>query len=514
MADAALLVRADAGVAMGAGHLMRCLALVEAWQREGGQAVLLGHCPFPDLQRRILRSGLRWVALDRPENDPTRLAASIRQALGPLLESGAAAGPWVALDGYHFDFPCQQAVQETGCRLLVLDDFAHAGRYQADLLVDQNLNAQRIEYPHVEGITLLLGPRYVLLRSEFRAWQNWQRTVPPRARRVLVTMGGSDPGNATARVLDALANSAAADLEARGFVGPGNPHLQALRELIAALAGRIELLIDVADMAETMAWADVAISAAGSTCWELAAMQLPALLLPIAANQHSVAVALQAAGVAENLGPAEQAAPQAIAAALSRLCDDQPRRTAYAAAGRRLIDGGGADRVVAVMQAIDRPLPADQVQLRRVAAADSMPLWRLANEPSVRESSLSTYPILLDEHEQWFQDRIDNPRIRMWVLDFQGLILATIRYLRLDADTAEISLAVAPAFRHRGLGTRLLLETRTRACRDLQVSHLQAVVREENHVSLQTFRKAGFKYLETQMVHGTSCHIFVQRGTK
>ena len=524
MAERTLLLRADAGVAMGAGHLMRSLALAEAWQRDGGQVVLLSHCPFPDLQRRIRRGAMRSVALDHPESDPAQLAAAVRLALGSLLESNAAARPWVALDGYHFDLACQQAVRETGCRLLVIDDFAHAGHYDADLLVDQNLEADRLEYPHVEGTTLLLGSRYVLLRSEFHAWQNWQRTVPARACRVLVSLGGSDPGNATARVIEALASPVAADLEARVVVGPGNPHLPALRQAAAATS-RIELLTEVADMAESMAWADVAVSAAGSTCWELAFMQLPALLLPIAENQRPLARTLQAAGVAENLGPMRMdlplplgegtrgaATPPDIAAALSRLCDDQPRRMSYAAAGRRLIDGGGADRVVAVMRAIDGSLPAAQVRLRRVAAANSMALWRLANEPSVRESSLSTYPISLDEHEQWFQDRIDSPRIRMWVLEFQGLIVATIRYLRLDAETAEISLAVAPAFRHRGLATRLLLESRAQACRDLQVRHFQAVIREENHFSLQTFRKAGFEHVETQSVHGTPCHIFMREG--
>jgi UDP-2,4-diacetamido-2,4,6-trideoxy-beta-L-altropyranose hydrolase len=524
MAERTLLLRADAAVSMGAGHLMRSLSLAEAWQRERGQVVLLSHCPFPDLQRRIRQGGMQWIALDHPESDPAQLAAAIRSAFGPLLESNTAARPWVALDGYQFDFPCQQAVRETGCRLLVIDDFAHAGRYDADLLVDQNLQADRLEYPHVEGTTLLLGSRYVLLRSEFHAWQSWQRSVPPRACRVLVTLGGSDPGNATALVIEALASPTVADLEARVVVGPGNPHLPALRQAAAAATNRIELLTAVADMAETMAWADVAVSAAGSTCWELAFMQLPALLLPIAENQRPVARALQAAGVAENIGPTRMdlplpegegirgaATPQDIAAALSRLCDDQPRRANYAAAGRRLIDGGGADRVVAVMRAMEDSLPANQVRLRRVAAADSMALWRLANEPSVRESSLSTYPISLDEHEQWFQDRIDSPRIRMWVLEFQGLIVATIRYLRLDSETAEISLAVAPAFRHRGLATRLLLESRTQACRDLQVRHLQAVIREENRFSLQAFRKAGFEHVETQMVHGTPCHIFMQR---
>ena len=239
-------------------------------------------------------------------------------------------------------------------------------------------------------------------------------------------------------------------------------------------------------------------------------MELPSLLLVTAANQQAGGHALHAAGAAENLGRAEQVTPAAIADALARLCEDPQRRVAYAAAGRRLVDGGGADRVVAIMQALAGPLPAEQTVLRRVAPEDTWTLWRLANEPSVRHSSLSGYPILLEEHQQWFQQRLDDPRVCMWVLEFQGLLLGNIRYLRLDAETAEISLAVAPAFRHRGLGSRLLQETRRPACRQLQVRCLQAVVREENLVSLQTFRKAGFRYVSSQMVANASCHILEQ----
>jgi ribosomal protein S18 acetylase RimI-like enzyme len=95
----------------------------------------------------------------------------------------------------------------------------------------------------------------------------------------------------------------------------------------------------------------------------------------------------------------------------------------------------------------------------------------------------------------------------MWVLDYQELLLAHIRYVRVDPTTAEISLAVAPAFRRRGLAHRLL-NTRNDACADLCVSRLRAVVRVENQASIETFRRAGFRHVDSRPVAQRACHIF------
>ena len=46
-----LLVRADADARMGTGHLMRCLALAQAWQADGGQVIFLSHCESDALRR-------------------------------------------------------------------------------------------------------------------------------------------------------------------------------------------------------------------------------------------------------------------------------------------------------------------------------------------------------------------------------------------------------------------------------------------------------------------------------
>jgi spore coat polysaccharide biosynthesis predicted glycosyltransferase SpsG len=189
-----------------------------------------------------------------------------------------------------------------------------------------------------------------LLRREFAEWAGWRREYPAVARRVLVTLGGSDPDNVAARVMDALALSELrGELETVIVVGAGSPHLAQLQP--AALEHpNLDLRANVTDMAALMAWADMAITGGGSTCWETAFMRLPSIILALAANQTAIANELDSATGAVNQGWHERVTAAAIAAALDGLARSQQRRRAVGESGRRLVNGEGARAAVAAIQ--------------------------------------------------------------------------------------------------------------------------------------------------------------------
>jgi UDP-2,4-diacetamido-2,4,6-trideoxy-beta-L-altropyranose hydrolase len=102
-------------------------------------------------------------------------------------------------------------------------------------------------------------------------------------------------------------------------------------------------------MASLMAWADIAVTGAGSTCWELACMGLPALALVIAENQRAIAEELSAAGVIFNLGSHQEVSAERIASIIDGLLYSSFRRLRMSQRGRALVDGQGAERVAAVL---------------------------------------------------------------------------------------------------------------------------------------------------------------------
>jgi len=341
--ECCLVIRADANARMGTGHLMRCLALAQGWKARGGQATFITACESDSLRRRLLDEGFQVITLERsyPESTDWEITSQML---------AARSNAWVVLDGYHFDTVYQHRVKEMGHRLLVIDDMAHLERYCADVVLNQNINAESLHYSCEPHTRLLLGTRYVLLRSEFLAWQGWQREIPEVARKVLVTLGGGDPDNQTLKVIRSLQQVDADELEAVVVVGASNPHFQKLQSAAQSFQFPIQIVQNATDIPKLMAWADVAVSAGGSTCWEMAFMGLPNVVLVLAENQQDIAAGLDKAGVALELGWFEQVTDVHVAEVLSGLLDDHNRRQQISRDGRALVDGAGSERVVSALQ--------------------------------------------------------------------------------------------------------------------------------------------------------------------
>jgi UDP-2,4-diacetamido-2,4,6-trideoxy-beta-L-altropyranose hydrolase len=104
------------------------------------------------------------------------------------------------------------------------------------------------------------------------------------------------------------------------------------------------------NMAPLMRWADIAISGAGSTCWELAYLGLPAIIIALSRDQQGIARGLAGNEVAVSLGWHANLSEERISEALNSLLSDQGRRRAVSERGRKLVDGRGAERVVAFLQ--------------------------------------------------------------------------------------------------------------------------------------------------------------------
>ena len=339
-----LLIRADASALIGTGHLMRCLALAQGWKARGGQATFITACESEGLRHRLSGEGFQVIMLERPYPEPADWEVT-SEALA------AHSDGWVVLDGYHFDSAYQRWIKEAGHRLLVIDDTAHLDHYYADVVLNQNINAERLRYSCEPYTRLLLGTRYVLLRSEFLAWQGWRREIPEVARKVLVTLGGGDPDDQTLKVIRALQQVDVDGLEAVIVVGASNLHFQELQLAIRDSRSANRLVRDATNMPELMAWADVAVSAGGSTCWELAFMGLPTVVLVLAENQQGIAAGLDEAGVAVNLGWHTETSTAQITNALVGLLENRSLRRQASQRGRELVDGLGAKRVVEPLRA-------------------------------------------------------------------------------------------------------------------------------------------------------------------
>ncbi len=504
-----LLLRADASASQGAGHVMRCLALGAAWRERGGRVGFATCRPSPALRKRIKLSGDFLIDIDNPHPANEDLVRT-EAALQSLARQSSATPPWLVLDGYHFDDGYQSALRRAGCRLLVLDDNAHLPRYDADIVLNHGIQAPRLEYAACPDAWLLLGTRYALLRAEYESWREFARRPARRAKNILLTLGGGDSDHATAQGIDALRRFDALEIDAQVVVGPLHPDLEELRRLVAAHAN-IRLQTNVTDIAPLMAWADVAIAAGGTTAWELAFMQTPALLLVLAQNQAAVAEGIDEFGAARSLGWARALSSAALAENLRELLGDDGLRARMATRGRMMVDGLGVSRVLDAMAEREHFVDGDGAWLRPATSADSLLLWQWANDPPTRRNSFNPSKISWSEHEDWLRQKLASIACRMWILQIGELPVGQIRYDSIEScegRSAEVSFIIAPGFRSMRLGTRLLEMTAELAARELGVRWVKGLTFLTNEASRRAFLRAGFEAAEQCIVGAHECAVY------
>jgi len=333
-----LLLRADASVAIGTGHVMRCLALAQAVTDSGGRAVFVMAVSTPGIRAMLEGASCQVVMV-------TATAGTAEDAQQTIAIAQEQQAGWIVVDGYPFNAEYQRALKSAGCKVLFLDDYAHATHYAADLVLNQNSYASEKMYAGREPYTrLLLGPRHALLRREFISWRGWTREIAPAARKILVTMGGSDPENTTGVVMAAL--RAVPGIEVTVVVGGSNPHFEELAQLASKLGSGFRLQKDVSNMPALMAWADLAISGAGTTCWEMCLLQLPMLLIDLAENQKPIAGSLAESGAAIHLGSSANVTKEEIAKQVTSLLVSQADRVKLSERCGKLVDGRGTERVL------------------------------------------------------------------------------------------------------------------------------------------------------------------------
>ena len=340
MRQGTLLIRADASLAIGTGHVMRCLALAEAWQDNGG-TVSLATAELPDpLRPRLTAEGLTLSCIRAVPGGPEDAAATIGQA----QELNAT---WVAVDGDRFGRKFLQSIRAAGFRVLLVDDFADRESFPADLIVNPNMGENSEPYQK-RGTTaqLLIGAPYILLRREFRQAATHKK-ISETGNRILVTLGGSDPENLAPKIADAL--SLDSDLKVTLVAGAA---YDKENELQRVSTRNLQVVFNPSDMAHLMSENDLGIIAAGGTLWELLAMSCAVLSYSRNAVQARVVEALSRRGAVVDLGETRQFDPRRLAFSVNELVHSRTARERMANLSRSLVDGLGASRVAAAARQI------------------------------------------------------------------------------------------------------------------------------------------------------------------
>lgn len=491
-----LLIRADASAAIGTGHVMRCLALAQAWQDAGGRAVFAMAQSTDAIQMRVSNESCETLVV----SGPIASADDLRQTVSFARHQNCE---WVVVDGYQVGTEYQKGLKAAGLKVLFLDDYGHSEHYYADVVLNQNLSASPSLYSNRESQTrLLLGTQYALLRREFNVWRDYERKISSICRRVLVTMGGSDDGNVTATVIEGLRLAGMAELEVTVLVGGSNSHRRGLQDMVARSPVKMQLLEDVSNVGKLMAEADIAISAAGTTCWELCLLGLPSMLIDIADNQTHVAKELHKRGCAIHIG--RDIAPETVAEKIKWLFDAVEVRESLSRSSRKLVDGRGATRVVSVLRG------EGFLELRPAEEKDRRLLWEWANDPEVRASSFSPETIPWETHVAWFDAKLNAMRGPgsknvIYIAESEdGSPIGQIRFdVRPDGDL-EVGVGLDKKMRGLGMASQVIESGVRHAITKGPWICIHAFVKPGNIASVKAFERAAFRNIGSDQVRGNA----------
>lgn len=495
-----ILIRADADKTIGTGHVMRCIAIAQELRLHGCTIHFILASSTASVIHRIESEGF--------------FTHKIRVTPGTEADAdltgdfaGSLGASWIVIDGYTFDGKYQNFLKSRGFSLLCIDDYGHAGEYFSDIILNPNIYAGDITaYPARPEIRCLLGPRYALIRREIRAWKDTREQGPHSPFRILVTLGGSDPDNHTLEIISALEKLPEDSISVRIIIGGSNPHVSKISEHIKSSGRQMTVLHDIRDMGEQYAWADIAITSAGSTTSELAYFGVPMVAVVIADNQERVAASLSEKKAGFNLGRMTKKTGGQIRLLVKKFRNSPDLCREISRNASSLIDGNGTARIWENMFEVP-------FFLRGARPYDCWTIFSWINEPHVRGVSFNENPILWDEHMEWYLKKLEDPESRYFIITLPDNTPAgQVRY-DIGGTDATVSILVDPRFRGRNYSVMAMRRSAEIIFSQTPVKKIHAYIKPDNIISCNAFMKAGYTYYEPTMIgHTKARHLVLLKG--
>lgn len=341
-----IVFRADGNQRIGAGHIMRCLSIANSANEMGESCKFI--LSSADFQNIITKNGHQTEVLNSDYSvlNPNEITDRLSSDMPSI----------VIVDSYFITEEFMEAVhircKRANCRFVYIDDRCNAA-YSCDVVVNYNISADIEKYKKMYeekgNPDLLIGTAYAPLRKEFQ--DQADRVVSNNARNIMVSSGGADPEHFT---LDLVDEAKKHDDYCFHFVlGMMNPDNERIRE-VASNTSNIIIHENVTEMGKLMRSCDVAVSASGSTLYELCATQTPAITYILADNQVPLASEFDKRGIIHNCGDIRIIGKKVLAETLiceaAKLADDYKLRTAIAKVMSAVVDGNGAKRIIESVQ--------------------------------------------------------------------------------------------------------------------------------------------------------------------
>lgn len=334
-----ILIRADGNAGIGAGHLMRCLTIAEALENKAQVGFV---CADRDSAELAMSKGFDAYVWG---TDYKHMEQEL--PLWEQLFDGNLRNRKILVDSYYVTNVYLEGLQTYG-QVILLDDMCKRP-WNVDKLINYNAFATIEMYDSLNSpykTQYYVGGRYIPIRKEF-CGKDYQ--PKEHAENILITTGGGDCDNIAGQILDNIRDTSCTF---HVVTGRFNPHYDELLKRSKEY-GNVQVYHDVKNMAELMDRCDLAVTAGGTTIYELSALGVPFVCFSYAENQEKLTEYIgdrQIAGYGGAYHKDACGTLEGIAKQINELKKNSALRKEYSEKERKLVDGEGAKRIARIIQ--------------------------------------------------------------------------------------------------------------------------------------------------------------------
>jgi len=487
--------RTDASSQIGTGHFMRCLTLADELKKKGAKIIFVSRKLPKFLAAALLDKGFAYESLNDEINIdivgdlPHFLWLGTTQENDARLTNAVLGGvncDWIVVDHYALDQRWEELVRTSCKKIMVIDDLADR-QHACDVLLDQNYYADmftRYTGKVQDHCQLLLGPKYALLKDDFKSFRTQLAPHSGKVKKILVFFGGVDAADYTSLTINTLAEMNS-QLSVDVVIGVQHPNFEKIQKTCEKYS--FNCYVQTARMAELMSKADLSIGAGGTAIWERCCLGLPAIVFCTAENQRVQVADANKLGVLYAPKISASNFQVELHKHLESLINSPSTLQLISESGKQHVDGLGARKVA-------HQLFCEFIEIRRAEENDSLSIFQWRNDEKIRNASRSNETISISAHQKWFENALRNTKCELLIGSLLNQVVGVVRF-DIEEDSAEISIYLVPNTDFKGYGRSLLMTAESWLKKNrTEVKLLRAFVKHGNASSEKLFTSSNYEF--------------------
>ena len=477
--------RVDSSLAIGGGHVSRCISLAAELEARGFDIVFFCRTLNGDYNDKI---NARYQCLTFESHNPSEIDIEVEMAIISkyILEEGAI--DWLIIDNYAVNQEWEMSAGRIAEKILVIDDFVDRSHFCDIYLNQSTVSVTDDQSDLINSGSFLLGTSYALLDRNILNYRLSKSDGPKKIYNIVIDFGSCNNFEIFVKAIETVKSLERDNLqiETEVMLGRNEQLLKFLEHKFNGVGG-LNFHSFVDNYLQILVKCDLAIGSCGVTSLERCCLGIPSFVIPIVDNQLLLLDLLMQNGCVKLVGGLNYIDVPLLRKGLIDYLINGIDLT-WSESCKKIVDGEGVKRLADIL-AVNRSIP---VQLRGAKKTDALTLFEWKNERVARKYSILQSKLEFSSHERWYLNKLKHEGCKLFILETQNEI--PLGQIRFDYKGIgwELSYSIDSKYRNNGFGKKII----QMGLESLSLPSPYIVygrVTKDNKISNKIFNALGFK---------------------